>query len=240
MLKSPYKLIHEEGNSRYYYLKFDDNPVTYLAIETYESVIREKRGLFGRIKRKFEDIVVSVKLMPITALVAFVISVAALDEPIEEYDSDTNSYKKEVYRSWNAFDIQDLIDTFKEYLENVGDDVTYEFPYKSRNSVARAFDVHDLRGVHYLGIEHHGRFSRTHWLVGRDTRGSVTFTTVEEYGTRDKHITGTVMTNVLSLDLVKLICKDIADGKFLKEATPENVEVGEPEGMDLSEENNEI
>lgn len=231
MLKEPYELIHSEGNVRYYYLKFEDNPVTYLAAETVEEAVSIKKRWLRKPLIKNEEVTISVKLIPINALVAHVLASAYYDDPVATgEDGDT-------YAKWNEFDVADIEEEFSSYLEYSGDSTTYRFPHVWRNPVVKGFNK-DNRDVFSYAIENHGRFSRTNWLVGRDSRGTVTLVSVEEIGKVDNSVSNIVTVFMLSRDLMKIILDDMEASKFtdrdVATVSEEDIEDGIPEGVEIS------
>lgn len=234
MLKEPYTLIHTEGNVRYYYLKFEDNPVTYIAAETIEPVIAVKKRWLRKPHVKNDEVTLSLKMVPLNSMLAFLMASAYFDDP-KAIDDEGNVYSK-----WNAFDISDMADVFKEYLMQSGDNTTYDFPHIFKNPVVKGFSK-DIRDVIPYAIENHGRFSRTMWLASRDSRGTLTTVSVEDIGKRTHSITNTVTIFLFSRDLMKIILEDMEKGLFTQEdSTPVFVEDGEPEGVEFEVDKNEM
>jgi hypothetical protein len=230
MLKAPYEKIYTEGDNNYYYLKFADNPVTFLAIETVEHAIEKRHRRWRKPKTVEHEITVGVKLLPLTAICMFLI-VNALNTTPAAISEDG-----EVFSSWNEFDVKDIRDSFKAYLDAIGDTRTYDMPHTFKNHVVKGF-MNDLRKVFPVGIENHGIFRRTIWMTGLNSYGHLSIIRVDEVGKKmGDTVTNYVSSIILDRGVMKIIMDDFEKGLFTRDSESIDVVEDDPAGLDLTDE----
>lgn len=205
MNKHLFRKIYSTGNMNYYHVDISGLPSTYLAIEIFDAVNKATKRWFRKgYKLKPEIITTGLRMMPINSLVLWLITNAVMMEPYT-YKLDVNDEKLDIYKEWDAFDIKDLKDAFKNHIKEAGGESNYTFPVVPKNKVVKGY-VSD--NYEYFATESNGAMSKTHWLVRFTPYGFLHFIAVEEVGTEASSVTIGVNSVMMDRELMKTIMKE--------------------------------
>jgi hypothetical protein len=201
MLKAPYEHIHTKGSNRYYILNIDDLKYAFLANESVENIDQETHRLIGKPKVKKTELLQSLRLMPISSHILFLLKKFIEIPFIEEIDKG-GVETQNIYGTWEEIDILELQNEYKNIIERAGGLSKWGFPKTIRNNVARAFAT---KGHIYFGTEKDGSFKHNYWLLRASKMGVLKITNVVEVGLHDDTITSVVDTYLIDRDLAQAV-----------------------------------
>ncbi len=202
MLKAPYEHIHTKGANRYYILNIHDLPYAFLANESIEKIDQETHRFLRKPKVESQELIQSLKLMPINSHILFLIK-RFLDLPLREKIDKGGLEYHEIYEIWQDVDILDLQHEFSTMITNAGGTKKWSFPKTIKNNVARAFST---KGHMFFGLEHDSMFRNHYWLLRTTKNGILKITNVIEVGlNNDDRITSVVDSYLIDKDLAKAL-----------------------------------
>jgi hypothetical protein len=220
MLKPPYEILHETGNTQYSYLSFSDLPYTFLGMTAFETILEQRPRLLRKPKNITRQLIIGHKLLPLNSMVLYLLMYADSLQP-NTYELDVNDEKINIYGEWDDFDVEDLKKGFYNQVLSVSGVSNYTFPVTIHNKTARGFDKD---GYKFFALEKNGTFSRTYWLIRTTKYGAINFVSVQETGTETDSIATSTTIYMLDRKLISRVIDDFKNRHFEKKVEEINVE----------------